>query len=126
MLFTINLNIFAKIYSVKNISLIFYILAGALVSWYFYQYEAYYLYVGGSALSFVVLNSFVIYLYKGFKEKSMALMKFMGINFLKDFLWAGFWMFLIKDNAPLALFLAGIFLLLSIPIYIAVLREQKK
>ncbi|MDO4763758.1 MAG: hypothetical protein Q4A00_05200 [Flavobacteriaceae bacterium] len=126
MLFTINLNIFAKIYPVKNISLVFYILAGVLVGWYFYQYEDYYLYVGGSALSFVLLNSLVVYLYRGFKQKPMALMRFMGINFLKDFLWAGFWMFLIKDNAALALFLAGIFLLLSIPIYIAVLSEQKK
>ena len=60
-------------------------------------------------------------MYQGFKQGTMSLMKFMGMNFLKDILWVVFWMFFIRDNSVLAIFIAVVFFLLSIPLYISVL-----
>ena len=56
---------------------------------------------------------------------SMAVMAFMAMNFGKDILWAFLWMFVIKKNEILVMFLALVFLLLSIPLYHSVLREIK-
>lgn len=92
-----------------------------LVGFYFYQYRDLAIYIAGIALSFVLLNALVLYLYEGFKKKPMALMRFMGFNFLKDIIWAIFWMFIIKKEVVLIIYLALIFLLLSIPVYISVL-----
>lgn len=106
----------------KRISAIIYIVVGLLMVGFMYYYQDYAIYIGGILLSFVVLNAIVLYWYQGFKQKPMALMKFMGLNFSKDILWAVFWMYWIKDNAVLAVYVAGIFLLLSIPLYISVLK----
>ena len=64
-------------------------------------------------------NSFVFV--SRIKQESMSLMKFMGMNFLKDILWVVFWMFFIRDNSVLVIFIATVFFLLSIPLYISVL-----
>ncbi len=56
---------------------------------------------------------------------SMAVMAFMAMNFGKDAIWAFSWMFVIKKNEVLVMFLALVFLLLSIPLYHSVLREIK-
>lgn len=110
-----------KISLLKNISAIIYVIVGVLVGFYFYQYRDLAVYIAAIALSFVLLNTLVLYLYEGFKQKTMALMKFMGFNFLKDIIWAIFWMFIIKKEVVLIIYLALIFLLLSIPVYISVL-----
>ena len=49
----------------------------------------------------------------------------MGMNFLKDILWVVFWMFFIRDNSVLAIFIATVFFLLSIPLYISVLSGMR-
>lgn len=100
-----------------------YTIVGLLVGYFLYQYTEYSIYIVGIVLSFLLLNTIVLYLYQGFKDKSMALMKFMGLNFLKDILWALFWMYFIKDNAALAIFIAICFFLLSLPIYFSVLNN---
>ena len=107
----------------SRISLIIYVMVGVLVGFYLYQYQEFMLFTGGIVLSFVVLNAVVLYLYQGFKQKPMALMKFMGFNFLKDIIWVVFWMYLIKDKSILAIFIASVFFLLSIPLYISVLKS---
>lgn len=116
--------IFAKNYLLNKINIIIYALVGLLVGYFLYQYIEYATYIVGIVLSFVFLNAMVLYFYQNFKTKSVALMRFMGINFSKDILWAVFWMYFIKDNAVLAVFIAISFLLLSIPLYISVLRNM--
>ena len=105
----------------NNISVIIYVLVALLTGVCCYQYSEYILYMCGIALSFMLLNMVVLYLYQGFKQKSMALMKFMGLNFAKDILWVVFWMFFIRNNSVLAIFIAAVFFLLSIPLYVSVL-----
>ena len=105
----------------KRISIIIYVMVAFLIGGYLYWYPEYAVHVGGIALSFMILNIIVLYLYQGFKQGTMSLMKFMGMNFLKDILWVVFWMFFIRDNSVLAIFIATVFFLLSIPLYISVL-----
>ena len=93
-----------------------------LIGGYLYWCPEYAVHVGGIALSFMILNVIVLYLYQGFKQESMSLMKFMGMNFLKDILWVVFW---IRDNSVLAIFIATVFFLLSIPLYISVLSGMR-
>lgn len=102
-----------------------YALAGALVSFYLYQYTEFATYIVGIALSFLVLNNALLYWYGRGKEKTMAVMKFMGFNFLKDFIWAVFWMFMLKKNEVITIYLVLIFLMLSVPLYISVINGMK-
>lgn len=100
-------------------------MVGALAGFFLYQYSEFAMQIGGIVLSFVLLNGLVLYYYNTFKEKPMAAMKFMAFNFLKDIIWAVFWMFMLKKNEVLTLFLVAVFLLLSIPLYISVIRGMK-
>lgn len=102
-----------------------YALAGALVSFYLYQYTEFATYIVGIALSFLVLNNALLYWYGRGREKNMAVMKFMGFNFLKDFIWAVFWMFMLKKNEVITIYLVLIFLMLSVPLYISVINGMK-
>ena len=97
----------------KRISIIIYVMVAFLIGGYLYWYPNYAMHVGGIALSFMILNIIVLYLYQGFKQESMSL--------LKDILWVVFWMFFIRDNSVLVIFIATVFFLLSIPLYISVL-----
>lgn len=115
--------IFAKNYLLNKINIIFYAIVGLITAYFAYQYSAYSVYIGGIVLSFIMLNTLVLFLYNRFRSTPMALMKFMGLNFSKDIVWAVFWMYLIKDNAVLAIFIASVFLFLSIPLYINVLKN---
>lgn len=108
-----------------RVNIIIYVFVGIVLGGYVFRYTEHIAYAIGIVVSFAVLNGLVIFQYKRFEDKSTVIMKFMGLNFLKDFLWAGIWMFLIKANVPLTLFLAGIFILLSIPIYRYVLKNTK-
>lgn len=108
----------------NKVSTIIYAVVGILVGFYLYQYMEYAFYIVGIVLSFLALNKGVFYWYKK-QEKSNAVMKFMGINFLKDFIWAVFWMFMLKKNEVITIYLVLIFLLLSIPLYISVINGIK-
>lgn len=109
----------------NKINLLIYAVVGALTGFFLYQYSEFAMQIGGIVLSFVLLNGLVLYCYNTFKEKPMAAMKFMAFNFLKDIIWAVFWMFMLKKNEVLTLFLVAVFLLLSIPLYISVIRGMK-
>lgn len=102
-----------------------YALVGLLVSFYLYRYTEYATYIVGIALSFLTLNRAVFYWYKK-QEKSNAVMKFMGINFLKDFIWVVFWMFMLGKNEVITIYLALIFLMLSVPLYVSVIKGNEK
>lgn len=114
-----------KIDLLNKINLLIYAVVGALTGFFLYQYSEFAMQIGGIVLSFVLLNGLVLYYYNTFKEKPMAAMKFMAFNFLKDIIWAVFWMFMLKKNEVLTLFLVAVFLLLSIPLYISVIRGMK-
>lgn len=114
-----------KIDLLNKINLLIYAVVGALAGFFLYQYSEFAMQIGGIVLSFVLLNGLVLYYYNTFKEKPMAAMKFMAFNFLKDIIWAVFWMFMLKKNEVLTLFLVAVFLLLSIPLYISVIRGMK-
>lgn len=114
-----------KIDLLNKINLLIYAVVGALAGFFLYQYSEFAMQIGGIVLSFVLLNGLVLYYYNTFKEKPMAAMKFMAFNFLKDIIWAVFWMFMLKKNEVLTLFLVVVFLLLSIPLYISVIRGMK-
>lgn len=109
----------------NKVSIIIYVLAGILVGFYLYQYMEYALYIVGIALSFAFLNAGLLYWHNSRKEKSTAVMSFMGFNFLKDIIWAIFWMFVLKKNYEITIYLVLIFLLLSIPLYISVINGMK-
>lgn len=108
--------------TLNRVSSVVYATTGLLTSFYFYQHQNYVIYTSCIILSFTLLNALVLHLYQRFKQKSMALMKFMGINFSKDILWAILWMYVIGDNSILAVYVAGVFFLLSVPLYISVLK----
>lgn len=114
-----------KIDLLNKINLLIYAVVGALTGFFLYQYSEFAMQIGGIVLSFVLLNGLVLYYYNTFKGKPMAAMKFMAFNFLKDIIWAVFWMFMLKKNEVLTLFLVAVFLLLSIPLYISVIRGMK-
>lgn len=114
-----------KIDLLNKINLLIYAVVGALTGFFLYQYSEFAMQIGGIVVSFVLLNGLVLYYYNTFKEKPMAAMKFMAFNFLKDIIWAVFWMFMLKKNEVLTLFLVAVFLLLSIPLYISVIRGMK-
>lgn len=114
-----------KIDLLNKINLLIYAVVGVLTGFFLYQYSEFAMQIGGIVLSFVLLNGLVLYYYNTFKEKPMAAMKFMAFNFLKDIIWAVFWMFILKKNEVLTLFLVAVFLLLSIPLYISVIRGMK-
>lgn len=109
----------------NKIDIIIYAFAAVFMGIYLYQYPEYYIYIIGIFFSFLILNVLIFRMYKGLKKMSMAVMSFMAMNFGKDILWAFLWMFVIKKNEVLVMFLALVFLLLSIPLYHSVLREIK-
>ena len=109
----------------NKIDIIIYAFAAVFMGIYLYQYPEYYIYIIGIFFSFLILNVLIFRMYKGLKKMSMAVMVFMAMNFGKDAIWAFSWMFLIKKNEVLVMFLALVFLLLSIPLYHSVLREIK-
>jgi hypothetical protein len=109
----------------NKIDTIIYAFAAVFMGIYLYQYPEYYIYIIGIFFSFLILNFLLFKIYKGLKKMSMAVMAFMAMNFGKDILWAFLWMFVIKKNEVLVMFLALVFLLLSIPLYHSVLREIK-
>ena len=114
-----------KLFILNKIDTIIYAFAAVFMGIYLYQYPEYYIYIIGIFFSFLVLNVLIFRMYKGLKKMSMAVMAFMAMNFGKDILWAFLWMFVIKKNEILVMFLALVFLLLSIPLYHSVLREIK-
>ena len=114
-----------KLFILNKIDTIIYAFAAVFMGIYLYQYPEYYIYIIGIFFSFLVLNVLIFRMYKGLKKMSMAVMAFMAMNFGKDILWAFLWMFVIKKNEVLVMFLALVFLLLSIPLYHSVLREIK-
>ena len=114
-----------KLFILNKIDTIIYAFAAVFMGIYLYQYPEYYIYIIGIFFSFLVLNVLLFRIYKGLKKMSMAVMAFMAMNFGKDILWAFLWIFLIKKNEVLVMFLALVFLLLSIPLYHSVLREIK-
>ncbi len=114
-----------KLFILNKIDTIIYAFAAVFMGIYLYQYPEYYIYIIGIFFSFLVLNVLIFRMYKGLKKMSMAVMAFMAMNFGKDILWAFLWIFLIKKNEVLVMFLALVFLLLSIPLYHSVLREIK-
>lgn len=116
--------IFAKNQLLDKINLFIYAIVGVFVGYFLFAYGEYAVQIGGIVLSFVLLNGLLLYYYGTFKEN--AAMKFLGLNFLKDIIWAVFWMFIIKKNEILTIFLGAIFLFLSIPLYISVIRRMKK
>ena len=109
----------------NKIDTIIYAFVAVFMGIYLYQYPEYYIYIIGIFFSFLVLNVLIFRMYKGLKKMSMSVMAFMAMNFGKDILWAFLWMFVIKKNEILVMFLALVFLLLSIPLYHSVLREIK-
>lgn len=109
----------------NKVNTIIYALAGILVGFYLYQYTEYALYIIGIVLSFAFLNVGLLFLHNKRKEKSTAVMSFMGLNFLKDIVWAVFWMFILKKNYEITIYLVLIFLLLSVPLYISVINGMK-
>ena len=109
----------------NKIDIIIYAFATVFMGIYLYQYPEYYIYIIGIFFSFLILNFLLFKIYKGLKKMSMAVMAFMAMNFGKDILWAFLWRFVIKKNEVLVVFLALVFLLLSIPLYHSVLREIK-
>ena len=114
-----------KLFVLNKIDIIIYAFAAVFMGIYLYQYPEYYIYIIGVFFSFLILNFLLFRIYKGLKKMSMAVMAFMAMNFGKDILWAFLWMFVIKKNEVLVMFLALVFLLLSIPLYHSVLREIK-
>ena len=114
-----------KLFILNKIDTIIYAFAAVFMGIYLYQYPEYYIYIIGIFFSFLVLNVLIFRMYKGLKKMSMAVMAFMAMNFGKDILWAFLCIFLIKKNEVLVMFLALVFLLLSIPLYHSVLREIK-
>ena len=114
-----------KLFILNKIDTIIYAFAAVFMGIYLYQYPEYYIYIIGIFFSFLILNILIFRMYKGLKKMSMAVMAFMAMNFGKDILWAFLWMFVIKKNEVLVMFLALVFLLLSIPLYHSVLREIK-
>ena len=114
-----------KLFVLNKIDAIIYAFAAVFMGIYLYQYPEYYIYIIGIFFSFLILNFLLFRIYKGLKKMSMAVMAFMAMNFGKDILWAVLWMFVIKKNEVLVMFLALVFLLLSIPLYHSVLREIK-
>ena len=114
-----------KLFILNKIDTIIYAFAAVFMGIYLYQYPEYYIYIIGIFFSFLILNFLLFKIYKGLKKMSMAVMAFMAMNFGKDILWAFLWMFVIKKNEILVMFLALVFLLLSIPLYHSVLREIK-
>ena len=114
-----------KLFILNKIDTIIYAFAAVFMGIYLYQYPEYYIYIIGIFFSFLILNILIFRMYKGLKKMSMAVMAFMAMNFGKDILWAFLWMFVIKKNEILVMFLALVFLLLSIPLYHSVLREIK-
>ena len=109
----------------NKIDTIIYAFAAVFMGIYLYQYPEYYIYIIGIFFSFLILNILIFRMYKGLKKMSMAVMAFMAMNFGKDIFWAFLWMLVIKKNEILVMFLALVFLLLSIPLYHSVLREIK-
>ena len=109
----------------NKIDTIIYAFVAVFMGIYLYQYPEYYIYIIGIFFSFLILNVLIFRVYKGLKKMSMAVMAFMAMNFGKDAIWAFSWMFVIKKNEVLVMFLALVFLLLSIPLYHSVLREIK-
>ena len=109
----------------NKIDIIIYAFAAVFMGIYLYQYPEYYIYIIGIFFSFLILNILIFRMYKGLKKMSMAVMAFMAMNFGKDIFWAFLWMLVIKKNEILVMFLALVFLLLSIPLYHSVLREIK-
>ena len=114
-----------KLFILNKIDTIIYAFAAVFMGIYLYQYPEYYIYIIGIFFSFLILNVLIFRMYKGLKKMSMAVMAFMAMNFGKDAIWAFLWMFVIKKNEVLVMFLALVFLLLSIPLYHSVLREIK-
>ena len=114
-----------KLFVLNKIDTIIYAFAAVFMGIYLYQYPEYYIYIIGIFFSFLILNVLIFRMYKGLKKMSMAVMAFMAMNFGKDAIWAFSWMFVIKKNEVLVMFLALVFLLLSIPLYHSVLREIK-
>lgn len=114
-----------KLFILNKIDTIIYAFAAVFMGIYLYQYPEYYIYIIGIFFSFLILNVLIFRMYKGLKKMSMAVMAFMAMNFGKDAIWAFSWMFVIKKNEVLVMFLALVFLLLSIPLYHSVLREIK-
>ena len=114
-----------KLFVLNKIDTIIYAFAVVFMGIYLYQYPEYYIYIIGIFFSFLILNVLIFRMYKGLKKMSMAVMAFMAMNFGKDAIWAFSWMFVIKKNEVLVMFLALVFLLLSIPLYHSVLREIK-
>ena len=114
-----------KLFVLNKIDAVIYALAALFMGIFLYLYFGYYIYIVGIFFSFLILNVLIFRMYKGLKKMSMAVMVFMAMNFGKDAIWAFSWMFVIKKNEVLVMFLALIFLLLSIPLYHSVLREIK-
>ena len=114
-----------KLFVLNKIDAIIYAFAAVFMGIYLYLYPDYYIYIMGIFFSFLILNVLIFRMYKGLKKMSMAVMAFMAMNFGKDAIWAFSWMFVIKKNEVLVMFLALVFLLLSIPLYHSVLREIK-
>lgn len=108
----------------NKISIAIYGLVVLLVGYFLYQYPDLSLYILGITGSFILLNKLLFLWYTKSKQKTMAVMRFMAFNFAKDLIWAVVWMFLFQKNQVLALFLGANFLLLSIPLYISVLKEM--
>ena len=114
-----------KLFVLNKIDAVIYALAALFMGIFLYLYFEYYIYIVGIFFSFFFLNVLLFRMYKGLKKMPMAVMAFMALNFGKDILWVFMWMFIIKKNEILVMFLALVFLLSSIPLYHSVLREIK-
>ena len=123
--FEIKVVFLQKLFVLNKIDAVIYALAALFMGIFLYLYFGYYIYIVGIFFSFLFLNILLFRMYKGLKKMPMAVMAFMALNFGKDILWVFMWMFIIKKNEILVMFLALVFLLLSIPLYHSVLREIK-
>ena len=123
--FEIKVVFLQKLFVLNKIDAVIYALAALFMGIFLYLYFEYYIYIVGIFFSFLFLNVLLFRMYKGLKKMPMAVMAFMALNFGKDILWVFIWMFVIKKNEVLVMFLALVFLLLSIPLYHSVLREIK-
>ena len=123
--FEIKVVFLQKLFVLNKIDAVIYAFATVFMGIFLYLYFEYYIYIVGIFFSFLFLNILLFRMYKGLKKMPMAVMAFMALNFGKDILWVFMWMFVIKKNEVLVMFLALVFLLLSIPLYHSVLREIK-
>ena len=74
--------------------------------------------------TFFFINKTVYFIfYQYFKKTSTGPVKFLSLNFVKDFLWVGVFMYYYNEYYPLSIFVFITFLLGSISLYTIVIKE---